>query len=494
MSRTRSTRRSPGGSWSSDGVSGAPLRVPSDVAASAVPRHRPGDLIDGKYRIVELLGRGGAGEVFRAHHEVLDVDVALKVLRPESGWNRAAERFQKEARAAARLEHPAIARTMDFGQSEAGEPFLVMELLQGEDLSLTLSKRKHFPATAAVRTLLPIACGLSLAHSRGIVHRDLKPENIFLARAEDDRVTPKIVDFGIAKLEGDGLGQHLTQTGELLGSPVYMSPEHARGEDVDQRGDIWAFSVVLYEMIAGHAPFSGGNYNAVIHSITTADPASIEGVGGVDEALWTIMKRALAKDPADRWQSMQDLGEALAGWLLARGIREDVTGGSVESAFRGRTSGFPDGRAAVASQPLIATLPPRAERAQSSRRWLNLGAGLVLVFVGGLVLWKERAPHDSAAPDGSRAAAAISRGPVSSGSSDVHPRLEPATADSAAPVSLPQTAATQASVSRSPVLSDPVHGTVRARPQARTAAPKGTAAPAKAAPIPRESGLKDPFQ
>lgn len=500
MAQSPSSRRSRGGDWSSEGAVRSLAQLSPGDATAQVLRHQPGDVIDGKYRIVDLLGRGGAGEVFRAHHEVLDVDVALKVLHPESGWTDAAERFLKEARAAAKLEHPAIARTVDFGQSKAGEPFLVMELLEGEDLALALSKQKRFQATAAVRTLLPIASALSLAHSRGIVHRDLKPENVFLARTEDDRMTPKIVDFGIAKLEGDISAKRLTQTGELLGSPVYMSPEQARGEDVDQRGDVWAFSVVLYEMIAGRAPFSGDNYNAVIHEIVTAEPASIEGIGGADEALWAVIRQGLAKDPEERWQSMHDLGEVLAKWLLARGIREDVAGASLERAFRTRSSGFPEppsNRAPSPSQPLVATLPPRADRAQSSRRRLNLGAALALLFAIGFVLWNERETRDSAAPDASRSAATTSSAPVSSGTSDVLVHAEPVAGSSASEPATVDGPPAAASASQAPVPSLPAHGKQHRRLVGRSTAPKASDAAlqkAIARPTAPESGLKDPFQ
>ena len=297
-------------------------------------RYGSGDLIAGKYRLGKRLGEGGMGEVWLAHNETLDINVAIKLIR--TGENTAgdhADRLLHEARAAARLGHAAIVRINDFGKTSTGAPFIVMELLEGEDLGSALANRGRLSATKAVRTILPIAHALTAAHTKGIVHRDLKPENIFLAQAGEDQLQPKLVDFGVAKLEVASYPVRLTQSGALLGSPLYMSPEQARGDDVDHRADIWALGVVLYEVITGRPPFEGKNYNAVLYSIIANPATPITDLGVADEELWGILDRALQKDPDRRWYSMRDFGEALARWLGDRGIVDDITGASLQTAW-----------------------------------------------------------------------------------------------------------------------------------------------------------------
>ena len=277
--------------------------------------YEAGELVAGKYLLRDKLGEGGMGAVWRAYNETLEVEVALKLIRSEemlaSDGAHLGDRLLQEARAAARLGHPAIARVFDFGTTDRGDPYIVMELLKGEDL----------------------ANALAVAHATGIVHRDLKPENIFLARAEDGRVQPKLVDFGIAKIERKNKNNRLTQTGTMLGSPIYMSPEQARGDDVDHLADVWAICVVLYEMITGRPPFEGKNYNALLYSIIADEPPAATSFGAGDDELWLILRRGFEKDPDKRWQSIRELGENLARWLVARGSLEDITGASISAQW-----------------------------------------------------------------------------------------------------------------------------------------------------------------
>ncbi len=304
----------------------------SSPMASSRPRYGAGDVIAEKYRLGRKLGEGGMGEVWFAHNETLDIDIAIKLIRGEVATAEMADRLLHEARAAARLGHAAIVRVNDFGKTSRGDPFIVMELLDGEDLASALAKRGKISAIKAVRTLLPIAHALSVAHNKGIVHRDLKPENVFLAKNEEGQIQPKLVDFGVAKLEKQH-SQRLTQTGALLGSPLYMSPEQARGDDVDHRADIWALAVVLYETITGRPPFEGKNYNAVLYAITANFPTPITEFETGDAELWTILDRGFQKDPDRRWYSMRDFGEALARWLEDRDVHEDITGASLQTTW-----------------------------------------------------------------------------------------------------------------------------------------------------------------
>jgi serine/threonine-protein kinase len=223
-------------------------------------------------------------------------------------------------------------------------------------------------AETAVRRTLPIADAIAVANRRGVVHRDIKPENVFLARDEFGRIQPKLVDFGVARLRERGAA--LTRPGVLMGTPDYMAPEQARAEpDVDQRADVWAFAVVLYELMTGRRPFARENasYLAILKAIVSEPPVPIHSLGAGDAALWTILERALAKRPSDRYGGLRELGEALAGWLLARGVSEDAYGASlrtnwamVSGASRCSTDSRAGGRI---DPPTLPRAPDQAELA-----------------------------------------------------------------------------------------------------------------------------------
>jgi eukaryotic-like serine/threonine-protein kinase len=307
-----------------------------------------GVVIARKYRLESLLGEGGMGAVWRAFNLQLEVPVALKLLRSDLAATDLGERLRVEARAAAKLVHPSIVRVFDIGESETGEPFIVMELLSGESLSEMLL-RGPLPAVKAVQLLLPIAEALSLAHSRGVVHRDLKPDNVFIA-SEGSVLQPKLLDFGIAKVTGGVVpgGPTLTQTGTLIGSPEYMSPEQAYAlADVDERSDVWGFSVVLYEMLAGGTPFRGETVTSILRSVVQDEAPEL---AHVDPALADIIRRGLTKDRDARPASIFEVGRELALWLSSQGVLEDVTGASLEAKWLGRAAD-PSQLASGASTP-----------------------------------------------------------------------------------------------------------------------------------------------
>jgi len=290
---------------------------------------RAGDVLGGRYTLLSSLGEGGMGDVWLAHNPTLDIQVALKVLRFDASQPalraEMSQRLLQEARATAKLDHPAIVRIIDFGETSSGNGFYVMELLEGEDLYALLKRHGPLSAAKAVRTLLPIASALVATHGKKIVHRDLKPENIFLARDhEQNTVQPKLIDFGVAKVRV--ANERITVAGAVMGSPGYMAPEQARGEDADERADVWGFSVVLYETIAGRLPFEGKNFYALMNAIIEDAPAPITRLGVGDEVLSSIIERGLEKDPGKRWQTMRDFGSALAEWLLQNGVTEDICG------------------------------------------------------------------------------------------------------------------------------------------------------------------------
>ncbi len=289
-----------------------------------------------KYRLIRQIDEGGMGQVWIAENVDLDAHVAVKLLRAGHRTD-AAERLRREARVLARIDHPAIVRVLDSGRTVHDTPFLVTELLHGETLGDLLWENRRLGLERAVQTLLPILDGLGVVHERGIVHRDLKPANIFLARLSNGRWQPKVLDFGIASVR-EGIDTRTTAEGVLLGSPVYMSPEQARGLDVDARTDLWALSVLLYEMITGSPPFEGKNHHAVLQEVVKGEPKSLAEHGIDDLPLWALIKRGLAKDTENRWNSAKEFGTQLADWLVARGVTEDVACSSLQATWLTPTS------------------------------------------------------------------------------------------------------------------------------------------------------------
>ncbi len=295
-----------------------------------------GDVIAEKYRLHGLLGEGGQACVWQARNLMLDADVAIKVVRADTNDPAHTGRLLQEARSAARLDHPAIVRVFDLGRTTAGDPFLVMELLEGGTLLDRLYEGGRLSPIEAVRVLLPVADALVAAHSKGLVHRDLKPSNVLLAHTSST-LQPKLLDFGVVKLRGretEPGSYPLTETGAVIGTPAYFSPEQARGErDIDEYTDIWAYSAMVYECLTGRRPFNGPNYNALLRSILEENPPSILALGVNEPDLWEILKRGLAKTKSERWPSMLALGRALAAWLLERGVVDDICRTSLRSTW-----------------------------------------------------------------------------------------------------------------------------------------------------------------
>jgi serine/threonine-protein kinase len=329
-------------------VSTAPQSAPEQPSFS----YAVGDVIAEKYALEELLGEGGMGAVFRARNTTIDMPVALKLIRADLNRELLSGRLLQEARAAAKLTHPAIVRVFDVGQTGLGDPFIVMELLEGESLSAIIDREQRMTATRAVQMLLPIADALSAAHAKGFVHRDVKPDNVFVVH-DAGELQPKLVDFGIVKLpERDGNSQ-LTQIGAVLGSPEYMSPEQARGlEHIDLRSDVWSFSIMLYEAVAGETPFESSNYNALLRMIVETEAVTLKERGVADDTLSGIVARGMSKDPAQRFSSLGAMGKALALWLGDQGISEDVCGISLETKWLTRqTDPHGTGRVSRSSIP-----------------------------------------------------------------------------------------------------------------------------------------------
>ena len=272
-----------------------------------------GSLIAGKYKIIEELGRGGMGIVYKAEDTKLQRIVALKFLPPQ--WTsdpEARERFIHEARAASALDHPNICTIYEIGETEDGRMFIAMGCYEGESLREKL-RRGLMKAEYALDIAAQVALGMEKAHGKGIIHRDIKPANILVT----NEGVAKVVDFGLAKLAGQ---VKLTREGTTVGTVAYMSPEQAKGEPVDQRTDIWSLGVVLYEMVSGRLPFKGDYEQSLIHSILKTDPEPIGKIRkDLPKGLESIVFKALEKNPNTRYQVMGELLEDLKA--VAEGLK-----------------------------------------------------------------------------------------------------------------------------------------------------------------------------
>ncbi len=278
-------------------------------------------LVLGKYRIVRHLGTGGMGSVYEAVHVEIGKSVALKQLsRDLAADPRARTRFLREALAASRLMHPHVVNVTDVG-AEGDLPFMVMELLRGEELAELIARHpRGMPVEEAVDILLPVSAGVFAAHQAGIVHRDLKPRNIFLARNQVKEVEPKVLDFGISKVDGGNTGTSLTDSGALLGTVPYMSPEHVRGGSVpDARSDQYALGVVLFECLTGRHPHDGHTAYALLQNIAEGRflaPSSLRP--DLTPEIESRLLRAMANQPQDRFRSVHEFGRALLPFASAR--------------------------------------------------------------------------------------------------------------------------------------------------------------------------------
>jgi serine/threonine-protein kinase len=295
---------------------------------------RPSDLIDQRYRLLRPLGVGGMAEVWQARHEVLDRDIAVKLVR---GADPAvAERLRLEARALARLSHRAIVQVFDAGSTEGGVPFLALELVNGESLEARLLRGPLGPRSAA--TLIAAVCdGLAVAHAASIIHRDVKPSNILLPT--EAPMSPRIVDFGVAALTSSA-DPKLTRAGAVVGTPAFMAPEQLKGETPDASTDVWGATVTLLEAAFGCLPFQSEDIRSLSALVLTAEPK--RPAGATDQRFWDIVCRGLAKDRTERFPSAESLAKSLRAWLA----------GTAETAIM-RQDQEPDGMTALSFDALV---------------------------------------------------------------------------------------------------------------------------------------------
>jgi len=323
----------------------------------------------GRYHILEQLGEGGMAIVYKAYDTRLETDVAVKVIRTEnilpSVLERALKRFEREAKALAKLNHPNIVKVIDYGEYE-GKPYLVMPYFPSGTLKQKLGK--PMPWGEALQILLPIAEALDYAHSQNMVHRDVKPSNILLT----ERGQPMLTDFGIAKVLDIEETMDLTGTSAAVGTPEYMAPEQATAKTADHRADIYALGIVLYEMVTGRKPYQADTPMAVmIMHARDPLPRPSQYVPGLPERVEKVLLNALAKNPADRYQSMAGMGNAL----------EEPTGGTPEQKPSKRIV-----------EPVLREKPKKAPKAKVSRSiskwvwWALLGV-VGVGLVGGVFNW-----------------------------------------------------------------------------------------------------------
>jgi serine/threonine-protein kinase len=272
-----------------------------------------GQVVQSRYRVDRLIGKGAMGIVYEAQHLLLGRKVALKALTASAALSPdRIERFRREAQAAASLGSSHIVDVLDMGQIEGGPPFIVMEHLDGFDLGFAVAAAERLPMARALHILCQLCDALTTVHAAGIVHRDLKPENIFLISRDGEPDFVKVLDFGICKFL-DAAEPHLTRTGDALGTPLFMAPEQVEGRrDVDHRTDIYALGALLYFMLTGHAPFDALSLPLLFVQICQEPPPSVRAArGDLSQALDAVIQRALSKRPQDRFESCAALKAAL---------------------------------------------------------------------------------------------------------------------------------------------------------------------------------------
>ncbi len=363
------------------------------------PERAKGQVIAGRFRLVSQIGRGGMGSVWLARHLTLNVDVAVKFMDAafQAGDETMLKRFQKEAEAAASIQSPNVVKILDFGKDQTGRPYLAMELLKGEELEQRLEREGPLPIELMKRIIVETCKGLAAAHAAGVIHRDLKPENVFLATDPHARVDEsgahrdiavKLLDFGIARADRELSKEgNLTITGQLLGTPMFMSPEQALGrKDIDGRSDLYSLGVVAYKCLTGQPPYEESDtVGEILVSITTKEPRDPTQLRkDLSPAVVAWLKKALAKDREDRYQTAKEMAEAFVEACSVRKMHVSFSGLEVDDTSRPRidfdalsaderaegakTKGATKGRSSEPPEPASAKTSGAPERGEKTER------------------------------------------------------------------------------------------------------------------------------
>lgn len=314
------------------------------------------EILGGQFHIIQRIGTGGMGSVYRASQPQMNRMVAIKILHPKLANRRdLVSRFRREARAMSQLSHPNTVKVFMYGElEEDGSLYIVMELLEGRNLNQAVRRDGPLPAARAIPILIQVCAALQEAHGIGIVHRDLKPENIFLCNQGGLQDFAKVLDFGLAKVTERQMRPGsliLTQEGMVFGTPEFMSPEQAQGRELDPRSDIYSLAVILYEAMTGRLPFDAQTPMEYIQKHVMEPPINLADRApetAFPAGLQAVMSRALAKKPEDRWQSAAEFAAALHSVLV---------GTSAEAASAGAMSLLPP---TPAPPPVAVAAPPRA--------------------------------------------------------------------------------------------------------------------------------------
>ena len=298
--------------------------------------YQPGQVVDGLYQLVEVIGEGGMGLVFKAHHIMLDQVCALKILSSSAVTDEDLRRFETEVRALAKLEHPGIVRVFNMGRDRGRYPYYAMELLDGISLAQYLKKHRRMDVTCALEVFKQLAEALSRAHALNIVHRDIKPSNIMLledtaSTNQTGKIKVKLVDFGIASLSGTDKfeKQSLTAPGVVLGTPLYMSPEQTRGQAVDKRADIYSLACSMFEALSGSPPYKGeSSFATLMMHQSAAIPSLSERCPDLEipADLDLTLQKMMAKEPSGRLQSMEQVAQSCDRLLHGKNARPESTG------------------------------------------------------------------------------------------------------------------------------------------------------------------------
>ncbi len=386
---------------------GAPTVSGPMPAALAVqpppPRDLSGTLLLGRYCLIKKLGEGGMGTVYLAEHVTIQKRCAIKVLNPEYAHKQdLVDRFLQEARAASLIAHENVVEITDYGEAPNGSVFFVMEMLDGEDLSATIRREAPLPWSRVAPMALQMCRALGAAHKKGVIHRDLKPENCFRIERHGNPDFLKVLDFGIAKVTSSDPSDNanrLTSTGMIFGTPTYMSPEQAQGERVDNRSDIYALGVILYELVTGKVPFSADNFMGILTKhMFDEPPAPTKAAPEADicPEVEALILKALQKDRSFRFQTMEELAAAImavgtgaAPVVVIPEARTRPISDGQPTAYLYRADTSPTARAhgeVTLAEPL--TLPPAQRRGAFAVLVVILavlgGAGGAILATGGL--------------------------------------------------------------------------------------------------------------